>query len=124
LDLEGEPLLLTEPGCSYRAPFERALAAAGCCPESVMEFGSVEAIKQCVMAGMGIAILPEVTITSELAQGRLAALDWAGPACGIGTHMVWHRDKWLSPALRAFLGVAREVLTPPTRAPGLAPGLC
>ncbi len=113
-DLEGEPLLLTEPGCSYRVPFERALAAAGCCPGSVMEFGSVEAIKQCVIAGMGIAILPEVAIAAEIAQGRLAALDWVGPVCSIGTQMVWHKDKWLSPALRAFLDVAREVLTPTT----------
>ena len=26
----------------------------------------------------------------------------------LATQMVWHKDKWLSPALRAFAGVARR----------------
>ncbi len=111
-DLEGEPLLLTEPGCSYRVPFERALAAAGCRQGPAIEFGSVEAIKQCAMAGMGIAILPEVAVAAELGRGLLAALPWEDYPCSIGTQMAWHKDKWLSPAVRAFLDVARDVLAP------------
>ena len=50
------------------------------CPCTVMvvlEFASVEAIKQCVMLDMGIAVLPLVTVPAELEQGRLVALPWA-----------------------------------------------
>jgi DNA-binding transcriptional LysR family regulator len=34
-----------------------------------LEFLSVEAIKQCALATMGIAVLPEVVIANELKRG-------------------------------------------------------
>jgi DNA-binding transcriptional LysR family regulator len=109
-DLEGEPVLLTEGSCGYRGLFEGALSRAGVHPGTTLEFGSVEAIKQCVMAGLGIAVLPEMVVHEELAQGRLVALRWSEPDFAIRTHLAWHKDKWQSPALRAFLETVREVL--------------
>ena len=111
--LHGETLLLTEVGCVYRQRFERTLSAAGVVPASTIEFSSIEAIKQCVMAGMGLSLLPEVTVRDELARGRVAALPWTEADFGLVTLMAWHRDKWLSPALRAFIGLSREVLGTP-----------
>lgn len=99
-DLEDASVLLTEAGCSYRVMFERALADTNVTLSTMIEFHNIEAIKQCVMAGMGIAILPQV-----------AALAWDAPAFEIVTHMVWHRDKWVSPALNAFLAMTREVFS-------------
>ena len=112
-DLAGESLLLTEAGCSYRAPFEQTLTEVGVHLGAILEFGSVEAIKQCVMAGMGLTFLPAIAVRSELAQGRLAALAWTGEDYGLVTQMAWHRDKWLSPALRAFIELSRELLATP-----------
>ena len=76
----------------------------------VLEFRTVEAIKQCVMAGMGVAVLPEITVRSEIAHGHLAALAWSEPGYTIATQLIWHKDKWITPALAAFLDTAREVL--------------
>lgn len=112
-DLQNEPLVLTEATCGYRVMFERALTAAGIRPLPPMEFHSVEAIKQCVMAGIGLAFLPVVAMATEIAQGRLVPLRWAGRDFQVVTQMAWHKDKWLSPTLRAFLGVAREILKNP-----------
>lgn len=109
-DLDGEPVLVTETGCSYRNLFERVLAAGGVRPATTLEFSSIEAIKQFVMVGMGVAVLPEVTVAADIAEGRLAALRWAGDELRIVTQMVWHKDKWFSPALAAFLATTREVL--------------
>jgi DNA-binding transcriptional LysR family regulator len=109
-NLEGEPFLLTEVGCSYRNLFERALNESGVHPTINLEFSSVEAIKQCVMAAMGIAFLPAVTVAAEIAQGRLAPLQWEEHNFQVFTQMLWHKEKWLSPALNAFLTVAREML--------------
>ncbi len=109
-DLDGESLLLTEAGCSYRVPFERTLADAGTQPGAILEFASIEAIKQCVMAGMGVTILPVIAVAAEVAQRRLTPLQWVAPGHSVATHMVWHKDKWLSPALRAFLSLSRDVL--------------
>lgn len=109
-ELAGEPLLLTEAGCGYRAQFEQALAAAGHAPRELLEFSSVEAIKQCVIAGMGLAVLPEAAVARELRAGDLAALPWAGAPLAAATQLVWHTERWCSPTLGAFLALARATL--------------
>ena len=118
-DLEGEPVLLTEAGCSYRRLFERSLSRAGVYPASTLEFGSVEAIKQCVIAGMGVSVLPAIVAATELAQGRLVALNWTEAGFGVVTQMVWHRDKWQSPTLSTFITLSREFLST-SQAAGMA----
>lgn len=107
-DLKDETFLLTERGCSYRCRLEKALLAEGVAPRSVLEFDSVEAIKQCVALNMGVAVLPQVTLCAELKRGSLNALRWAGPDLTMATQMAWHKGKWVSPAMSAFLGVVRE----------------
>lgn len=113
-DLRDEPVLLTEATCSYRKLFVDALASADVRPGTELEFNSVEAIKQCVMAGMGIAVLPRVAVARELAEGSMAALDWAGPPLSVVMHLIWHKDKWISPAMQAFAEMVREMLVDPS----------
>ena len=108
--LQNEPMLLTEPTCGYRGLFETTMSSAGVRLTTAMEFHSVEAIKQCAMAGLGVAFLPQIVIAQELADGRLQPLNWAGEPFHMLTQISWHKDKWLSPAMRAFLDVLREVM--------------
>jgi len=75
-----------------------------------VEFASIEAIKECAKAGMGLTILPRVAVGPELGERALIALSWGGPPLEIVSQMVWHKDKWLSPALSAFLSCARSEL--------------
>jgi DNA-binding transcriptional LysR family regulator len=107
-DLATETFLLTDASCQYRGLFERVLAAEGIHLSEIVEFGSVEAIKQCVMVGMGIAVLPAVTVANEVARGQLVVL--RTDALQIYTQMIWHKDKWLSPALSAFMELCRVEL--------------
>lgn len=111
-DLEGEQFLLTNMGCAYRNVLERALNQAGAHFSTNLEFESVEAIKQCAIASMGIAFLPAMTVARELEAGSLLPLNWEDQQFSAVIQMLWHKDKWLSPALQAFLEVAREVLQP------------
>lgn len=109
VDLEAELLLVTEPGCSYRLMFEQSLAAAGL-KNAKMEFASVEAIKQCVIAGLGVTFLPDMTVKEELDRGKLVALPWAGPEFPVVTQMCRHKDKWVSPALQSFIEITKATL--------------
>jgi DNA-binding transcriptional LysR family regulator len=109
-ELEGEPLLMTEAGCAYRVLFKRALAEAGVQANITLEFDSIEAIKQCVIAGLGLTILPKMAVRQELANGSLVELEWTGREMKVVLQMIWHRDKWISPALNAFLSHARNSL--------------
>lgn len=107
--IQDEMLLLTERGCGYRSAFERLLADSGIRMITNMEFSSVEAIKQCAMVGLGIAVLPRVAVEKQLASGELCTLNWSRPF-QVYTHLIWHKEKWISPALEAFLNTSRAVL--------------
>jgi DNA-binding transcriptional LysR family regulator len=106
-DLAGQHLLLTEAGCGYRAKLDKVLAMQNIRPGHITEFSSVEAIKQCVAAGMGLALLPAIVVARELRQNHFKALHWTGPTLDIGTHVLWHKDKWVSPAMTAFLDLIK-----------------
>jgi DNA-binding transcriptional LysR family regulator len=101
-DLAGQMLLLTEAGCGYREKLDRMMALQNIRPGNVTEFSSVEAIKQCVIAGMGLGLLPAIAVSRELKQHQFKTLAWAGPSLDIATHILWHKDKWVSPAMAAF----------------------
>ena len=109
-DLVAQNLLLTESGCSYREKLDRALALANIRPANVTEFSSVEALKQCIALGMGIGLLPEIVVARELRQNRLKALHWTGPSLDIVTQILWHKDKWISPAMAAFMELVKDKL--------------
>jgi DNA-binding transcriptional LysR family regulator len=109
-DLEGETLLFSKFDCSYRKTLEGVLNTEKVRYDTTIEFNGVEAIKQCVMAGVGVTILPEITVAEDISQGRLAALSWTEGELEIATLMIWYRDRWLSPTLSAFMGAVRRVL--------------
>ncbi|GKU23265.1 LysR family transcriptional regulator [Clostridium folliculivorans] len=109
-DIAKESLILTELGCSYRAVFENILNSYNLKANVVLETGSVQAIKQFTMSGLGITLLPKVAVEEELNQGRLVSLNWAGPDFGIVSQVLYHKDKWLSPALKAFLKLSKEMM--------------
>jgi DNA-binding transcriptional LysR family regulator len=102
--------LLTEAGCSYREKLDRLLALANIRPANITEFASVEAIKQCVSLGMGLGLLPAIVVERELRQHHLKALSWAGPPLDIATRIIWHKDKWISPAMAAFMKLVKDKL--------------
>ena len=109
-DIENEALILTETGCSYRAAFENILSEHNIKPNLVLETGSVQAIKQFTMSGLGITLLPAVPVSDEINSGKLIPLNWAGPDFGIISQVIYHKDKWISPALKEFLKLSHKYM--------------
>ncbi|WP_028109488.1 LysR family transcriptional regulator [Ferrimonas futtsuensis] len=102
-DLAGENLLLTEPGCSYRNRFERALIRAGAYNGNRMEFTSIEAIKSCARLGTGIGAISRISVEGELSRGELVALDWEGESLNSGFYVGWNERRRLTPAAELLL---------------------
>lgn len=111
-DLSGQSLILTEPGCSYRRLLESILIQAGVKPASVMGISSNETIKRFVCDGWGIGFLPEITVRPELMNRQLVAIPWDGPSFNIKAQLIYHKEKWLSPAMQAFIDITFNILTP------------
>jgi DNA-binding transcriptional LysR family regulator len=107
-NIADERVLLTESGSMFRVLFERALQAKGISLEHVTELGSIEAVKQCALAGMGLAVLPKTAVISELKKGQLISLPWPGAASPLYVQMVRKRDREISAALQAVWSIAEQ----------------
>ena len=103
-DLTHARLILTEDGCTYRALLLQALRQADIPHQVVGEFGSIAAIKQCVMCGLGIAFLPYVTVQEEITQGKLQAFPFAFPS-NLYTQVIYLERKWQSQAFQSLLNL-------------------
>lgn len=95
--------VMREEGSGTRIAAERFFAAQGLAPKVRMELGANEAIKQAVMAGLGLAVLSRGTAMLELEHARLVELDVTGFPLRRQWHVVWPRGKRLSPAAQVFL---------------------
>jgi DNA-binding transcriptional LysR family regulator len=115
-DLQCESLLLTDRTCTYRQQFDHVLRSAGIDSASRMEFLSTTALKQCILAGLGIGWLPEKAVRPELDSGELVILPWPEEALSVTAVVGWHQDKWMSPAAHAFRRLLREMLSEPVAA--------
>ncbi|HEX3012099.1 MAG TPA: LysR family transcriptional regulator [Syntrophomonadaceae bacterium] len=107
-DIAQESFIYTERNCSYRSVIENYLADAKIKPGSSYEFDSIEAIKQFVLSGLGIALLPYAAVERELSTGIMVDLNLIEPKIEMYTQIVYHKSKWLSPTLLSLLDLVNE----------------
>ncbi len=77
-DLQQETFLLREQGSGTRLGVEQHFAQTGISFHATLELGSIEAIKEGVAAGLGIAVLSRESVALEVASGDLAILEVQG----------------------------------------------
>lgn len=92
-------------GCSYQKQLDDWLAELGRAPLKVMQFGSLEAILGCVMAGMGVTFMPKAVMNHERYGRELAVHPVPEHFAIIPTMFVRRRDMIPSANLEAFLEV-------------------
>lgn len=101
-ELSGEDVFLLEQGCSYSDELERRLLAVPGARPRLTRFGSVDAARSCVAAGLGVTLLPLTTVRDHLRDGRLLRLD--GPRfADAPVRLARHRRRWTSPAAGTFV---------------------
>lgn len=104
-------VFLLEDGCSYSDEVARKLLNVGQPDSRRIRFGSVEAVKRCVAAGLGWAVLPATTAMEEVQAGTLVVA--SGPLPPIPrVHLVTHPERTLSPAVHAALSHLRDLWAP------------
>lgn len=116
--LAEQPLLVREEGSATRRVMERSLAHAGVKYAVRMELGHTEAIKQAVIAGLGVAFVSVYAVNGEVATGRLAALRLRGLPIRRHFHVIHNDGRALGASARAFLQHLDTVRRKP---PGLPP---
>ncbi|WP_297526865.1 LysR family transcriptional regulator, partial [Thiohalobacter sp.] len=98
-----ERFIAREPGSGTRQVIERLLAEQGLSAEPYMELGSAEAIKQAVLAGIGVAVLSLHSVRLEQAAGKLVVLGVEGFPIKRRWYAVHQKGKRLSLVAQTFL---------------------
>jgi DNA-binding transcriptional LysR family regulator len=98
----GQMVLFTEKECTYREVFNNYLQGHQFYPTNILETGSVEAIKKYVEAGLGMSYLPLYAVTEEEDKKKFK-IKKLESNIAFYTQIVYHKNKWLNPALKAFI---------------------
>jgi len=114
--LADHPLLVREDGSATRSVTERALQRAGVRFKVAMELDHTEAIKQGVMAGLGVAFVSIYAVRGEIATGRLRALRLRGIRVQRHFHVIHHEARRVTASARAFMKLLEEAAPRPKMA--------
>jgi DNA-binding transcriptional LysR family regulator len=120
-ELVAERLLIRESGSATRQVMERALQHAGITATRTMELDHTEAIKQSVMAGLGVAFVSTYAVAGELRSRQLAVVRVRGLRIRRHFHVIHGEQRELSASARAFLPLLERSATGPSRRRGHAP---
>lgn len=98
-----ENLLMRESGSGNRLALEQHCQQQRLNLRSYMEIGSNDAIKHGVQAGLGVAVLPKLSVLSEIHQGVLVSPEIKGFPLRRSWCLVYPKGKHLTPVTQAFL---------------------
>ena len=104
-ELASAPLLFREEGSATRQVTERALERARVSYHTAMELDHTEAIKQAVMARLGVAFVSLYTISGELAARRLHAVRLRGVPIRRHFHVIHNEARALPASAAVFIEI-------------------
>lgn len=107
-ELAGCDFLLTARGHCYHAHLLQELKRNGLELRVKLESGNTEPLKQLAERGAGIAYLPRFAVEDSLRQGRLALLDVTDCRHCVYRQVIYHKNKWLTPPMRAMIDLIAE----------------
>lgn len=105
--LAGWPYVAREPGSATRAAVDASLAALGVRLTPAFELPSPEAVLRAVEAGLGYAFVSEQAARAGVRTRRIVKLRPAGFEARRMLYAVHHRDKQVTPAMRALVALLR-----------------
>jgi DNA-binding transcriptional LysR family regulator len=103
-----EPLLVREPGSGTRLAAEALFAKHDLRPRIRMELGSNDAIREAMIAGLGVALLYRYSLGIDLRSRGLAILDVHGLPGDGGWHLIRPGGKPRSGIAEIFVAFARD----------------
>jgi DNA-binding transcriptional LysR family regulator len=107
-DLNNEPFIAFEASLAIRKAIDRALRKQDVKPNVVMEFDNVETIKQAIIIGTGVSLLPAPTVAKEAGIGTLTTVPFDLPGLERPIGAIYRRNKPLTPAVLRFLELLGE----------------
>lgn len=93
--------------CRSMARVETHLTALGMQPNIIFRSDDNGTVQSMVAAGIGVALVPRLTV--EPADRRIVIIDLEDGIPPRRIALAWHRDRYRSPAARAFIEAAQKI---------------
>ncbi|WP_374550962.1 LysR family transcriptional regulator [Flavobacterium sp.] len=101
------PLLYREVGSATRLAMESYILKKKIHSKTTIQLTSNEAVKQSVLAGLGVSIMPIIGLKNELDSGSIKILEVEDLPIITNWRLIWLKGKKLSPVAIAFLNYIR-----------------
>jgi DNA-binding transcriptional LysR family regulator len=105
-DVQPQTILAFEIGCPYRLRLEQWFAQSGEMPERIIEMSSWHAILGCTAAGMGVALLPKMVLSTFPDKKLITTHPLPKNLSSAPTMLIW-RKSMQSPKVNALLDVLK-----------------
>lgn len=107
-ELVKNTLISTEPECTYRLRADKHFADSGMVFSCKQSFSNVEVVKRCVMAKMGVGLMPRCVVDVELQSGGLIEQAVIGAPYIFYSRLIHLKDKPVSEKLAALIQASTE----------------
>ena len=101
---------MRETGSGSRLALEQYCQQQHLTAQPFMEMGSIETVKQGVLAGLGVAVVPKLSVQTELNLGLMKIVPVKDFALRRSWCLVYPKGKHLSPAAQAFASFIQDNL--------------
>jgi DNA-binding transcriptional LysR family regulator len=105
--LAGQKFVSFEPDIPTRKAIDKVLKDHNVEVVSVMEFDNIETVKRAVEIEAGISLVPQGTITQEVAKQTLSEVRIDGVELVRPLAAIYKKNKVLSPAMKQFLAILK-----------------
>ncbi len=107
-DLDGEAFVAFDGDLRIRKAIDRALKQQNVRVNVAMEFDNIETIKQAIVLGAGVSLLPEPTVRREVSNRSLVAIPLALPNLVRPVGIIHRRTTRFTPAVARFIDLLRQ----------------
>lgn len=107
-ELPNFPVILREEGSGTRYKMERYFEKHNIKLKKKLELTSNEAVKQAVIAGLGISIMPLIGIKNEIQNGELKIVPIKDLPLITNWNLIWKSHKSLSPVAKTYVEFVKE----------------
>ncbi len=108
-DIADQPFILTERGMGYRKFFDKEIAKKSIDITPVLEIGRTDIITKLLEENEDcISYLPYFATDEKVKEGKLVYLDVCDMKTDIWKQLIYHKNKWLSNSMKAFLEYVKE----------------
>lgn len=101
-----QPFFLTEKADNYRLSLDQQLAARQLALNPILEVSDTGFILDMVQRGLGLSFLPQYVVEKSPYRDRLQILQVKDFHMHMYRQLFYHKDKWLTQAMKVFLRLA------------------